>query len=85
MKNVINWSAEERKMPDRVWPCFAFRATIAGFITITVFVLCGCGDAPSLKGPNQKDPKKFAEYLVTEFAKGNFRPYAKYVLFEHKE
>lgn len=85
MKNVINWFAGERKMPSRAWSLLVLKATIGGFLTMTVLALCGCGDAPSLGGPNQKDPTKFAEYLVTEFAKGNFKPYEKYASLERKD
>lgn len=85
MKNATNWFTGKRKMPGRVWLCFRLKATIAGFITMTVLALCGCGDAPSLGELDRKDPEEFAEYLVAEFAKGNFRFYEKYASPERKE
>lgn len=56
MKCISNWVISERKTPDRVRLCFTLKATIAEFITITILALSGCGDTPSIKGPNHKAP-----------------------------
>lgn len=61
------------------------RTLLACFIAMFIMVFCGCDDSPSISDADRKDPKKFAEYVATEFSKGNFRPYEKYASFERKE
>jgi len=48
-------------------------------------VFCGCDNSPSISDTDRKDPKKFTEFIVAEFAKGNFKPYEKYASLERKD
>jgi len=82
MKNVINWFTGERRLPDKAWRRFLLNAATVGFFTMTLLAVCGCDSTPSISNADRKDPKKFAEFVVAEFAKGNYKPYEQYPAVE---
>jgi len=64
------------------------RVLLMSFLLMMVMVIAGCSDSggPSLTGPDQSDPKKFAEYVVNELiVEKNGKVLEKYASYELKK